>query len=132
MTATDDHNPRTPGGTSTLTHCCWVLDVPQPLDCSLEFHSRSEAEAQREAKEYASDHEVPAPGVRQLVEPCHIVTCGCGYLFDEDETMTEHFGDEKVAREYVTGSHWWSGDLRCPGCREAAGESLTAPVGVKR
>jgi hypothetical protein len=121
MTATLEA-PHCPGSTSQLDYRCWTLDLPEPLGDDLTLHHRTEQDAQREAAGHARDHGVPAPGVRQLDQPCHVTMCGCGYAYDADTTTTQHFPNPETARG-VTVREGWTADLRCTECRDTTGES---------
>lgn len=117
MTTTDQTTNR-PGSVSPSTAGCWVLDIPEPLAGSLPFHGLNENAALREAAAHGRDHDRPPPQVKQLDKPCHLVVCGCGYVYDVDETMEEHFADPDDAHRVVIAAGWTS-DLRCTECRGA-------------
>lgn len=117
MTATDLTTG--PGSTSTLTANCWTLDIPDPIDGSSLYHARTEAGAKADAAQHADDHDCPPPAVRRLEYACHVLICGCGYVFDVDDTYEEHFltAEEAAAAAVRSG---WTADLRCPACQEGS------------
>lgn len=114
---TTDLAPSATGGISSLVNRCWVLDLPEGPEGPEGWHSPDEDSARKEAAEYADDHDVPVPSIRRLQSGCFVVICGCGYVFDVDDTFEEHFGSERAAKSAVIHAGW-TADLRCMGCQE--------------